>query len=352
MRHGLTAEWKGHNIMLTDPSTPLNDAHHGRTFLLDIKHMGENKLVTTEEQRPITQVKPAKSLKEQLQILKKRGLAVEDDAEALRILERSNYYRLRGYYIHLQKTDSDEFLPGVSFTQISELHDFDNELRALLLGLLLDVEIVARARIAYTMAQAWGAMGYRNIANYGKGCDAERFAELMDKIDQDLGKSRERFIKTYNEKYEGQFPVWVAVEVISFGELSKMYYLLPIEMKKTVAAAYDGLDEALLTNWIQCSAMLRNICAHNSRLYARSIPTPIKVEKVQEMRLSAITGAGFKIRNQSLFSYLLALRRISVDKTWNSFLTEFDALLKKYDCYVEPIRLGLPYQWKQLLQNK
>lgn len=307
---------------------------------------------TTVEQQPITQVKPAKSLEEQLQILKNRGLVVEDDAEALKVLERSNYYRLRGYYIHLQNPDSDEFLPGVSLAQISGLHDFDNELRVLLLKLLLDVEIVARARIAYTIAQAWGAMGYRDIANYGEKCNADKFTELMDKIDQDLGNSRERFIKTYIEKYNGQFPIWVAVEVISFGELSKLYHLLPIEMRKTIAAAYDGLDETLLTNWVQCSAMLRNICAHNSRLYARSIPTPIKVEKVQEMRLSAITGAGFKIRNQSLFSYLLALRRISVDKTWNSFLTEFDALLKKYDCYVEPIRLGLPYQWKQLLQNK
>ena len=34
--HGLTAGWKKHNIILTDPSTPLDDAHHGGTFLLDI----------------------------------------------------------------------------------------------------------------------------------------------------------------------------------------------------------------------------------------------------------------------------------------------------------------------------
>lgn len=305
----------------------------------------------TETATAVT-VKPQKTLEEQIDILKSRKLYIEDDADAMRVLERSNYYRLRGYYIHLQEKGSDDFKPGVSFTSISALHDFDNELRILLLKLLLDIEVIARARIAYTVAHAWGPMGYRDITNYGVSCDNDKFTELMDSIDSDLANSRERFIKTYIDKYAGQFPIWVAVEVMSFGDLSKLYHLLPTEQKKNIANAYDYLDESLLTNWIQCAAMLRNLCAHNSRLYSRNIPTPITIEREKQNFVSEVTNGTFAIRPQSLFSYLLAIRRISTPATWNSFIHEFEALLQKYDCFVEPIRMGLPYQWKQLLFEK
>lgn len=297
-------------------------------------------------------VKPPTTLDKQIEILKSRKLYIEDDEAAMSVLESSNYYRLRGYYIHLQEKGSDDFKPGVSFTYISALHDFDNELRILLLKLLLDIEVVARARIAYTVAHAWGTTGYLDIENYGSSCDQKKFDELKGKIESDLKNSRERFISTYNEKYAGQFPIWVVVEVMSFGDLSKLYHLLPTELRRNIANSYDYLDEALLTNWIQCSAMLRNLCAHNSRLYSRSIPTPITIEKKMKEYISEITDNSFTIQEHSLFSYLLAIRRISKSPTWNAFLHDFEALLQKYDCFVEPIRLGLPYRWKEILFYK
>lgn len=97
-------------------------------------------------------IKPPTELEKQVEILKNRGLFFDNDTEAIRTLEHINYYRLRGYYIHLQK--EDVFEKGVSFNQIVALHNFDSELRLLLLSVLLDVEIVARARISYIIAHA------------------------------------------------------------------------------------------------------------------------------------------------------------------------------------------------------
>ena len=305
----------------------------------------------TDENRTQINVKPPTTHIDQVNILKSRGLIFGDEEKAAQILEYTNYYRLRGYYIHLQKAGSDDFQEGVTFEQILSLHDFDNELRNLLLRLLLDIEIVARTRIAYVVAHEWGAMGYRNENNYA-GADHEKFDELMSRIDDDLGKSRERFIKTYNQKYAGQFPIWVAVEVMSFGDLSKLYHLIPTPLKKKIAAAYDGLDESLLTNWIQCSAILRNLCAHNSRIYARNIPIPTKIESNVQSEIGKATKGKFQAKPQTLFSYLLAIRRISNAITWNSFVDDFDQLLQKYASVVEPIRLGMPYQWKQFLDKK
>jgi abortive infection bacteriophage resistance protein len=299
---------------------------------------------------PIT-VKPPTTHEEQVNILKSRGLIIGDAEEAAKVLEFTNYYRLRGYYIHLLKDNSDDFKEGVTFEQILALHDFDNSLRILLLRLLLDIEIVARTRIAYSIAHTWGPLGYRDEANY-HGVSPDLFTVLMSRIDDDLNKSHERFIKTYNQKYAGQFPIWVAVEVMSFGDLSKLYHLLPGPLKKKISSAYDGLDETLLTNWIQCCAVLRNLCAHNSRIFSRNIPIPIKIESATQTKISVDTKGKFKAKPQTLFSYLLAIQRISNAKVWNSFLDDFDLLLQKYSDVVEPIRLGMPYQWRRYLSKK
>ena len=290
-------------------------------------------------------IKPPTELEKQVEILKNRGLFFDNDTEAIRTLEHINYYRLRGYYIHLQK--EDVFEKGVSFNQIVALHNFDSELRLLLLSVLLDVEVVARARISYIIAHAWGAMGYREKSNYS--CSPEKVDELMDKLDADLKQSNERFIKTHQDKYGGQFPIWVAVEVMSFGDLSKLYSLLPTSLKKNIANSYDYLDEKLLTNWIHGASVLRNVCAHNGRIYNRSIPTPITIEAEMLNHVNIITGGKFTVYPQSFFAYLLALRRISTKEAWDTFMAGFCHLVQKYDGLIELRRLGIPYQWKSLL---
>lgn len=296
-------------------------------------------------------VKPATTIEQQVNILKSRGLEIQDEAEAAKVLECTNYYRLRGYYIHLQKEGSDDFIEGTSFNQICALHDFDNELRNLLLKILLDIEVVARSRIAYSIAHAWGPMGYRDESNYGDN-KHEKFETLMNRIDDDLSKSRERFIKTYIEKYDGQFPIWVAVEVMSYGDLSKLYALLPTEIKKRIASAYEGLDDALLTNWIQCSSILRNLCAHNSRIYARGIPLPIIIESDVQKNIKIANNNKFEAKPHSLFAYLLAIKRISNANVWNAFIIDFWKLIDKYNEVIELDKLGIPYRGDQFLSQK
>ena len=42
--------------------------------------------------------KPALSLQDQLALLESRGLDIEDQDEALELLQHNNYYRLEGYW--------------------------------------------------------------------------------------------------------------------------------------------------------------------------------------------------------------------------------------------------------------
>ena len=71
------------------------------------------------------------------------------------------------------------------------------------------------------------------------------------------------------KKYDGHFPLWVAVELFSFGMLSRFYSDMKTEDKKQLARRLYGTVPKNVSSWLRCCTDLRNICAHYGRLYYR-----------------------------------------------------------------------------------
>ncbi|UOF90092.1 Abi family protein [Fodinisporobacter ferrooxydans] len=76
------------------------------------------------EQNPFLSLKPPATFEEQIQILKSRGLIIEDEDFAIRTLKKINYYRLSAYGLSLKQ--NDQYQPGVTFNQIYALYEFDH----------------------------------------------------------------------------------------------------------------------------------------------------------------------------------------------------------------------------------
>ena len=94
--------------------------------------------------------KPPLTYRQQLDLLKTRGLQVPDEPFALHILAHHNYYRLSAYRFSFSVPGaSDQFQPGTTFTQLWDLYHFDRSLRQLVLEACKRVEISARSRLAY-----------------------------------------------------------------------------------------------------------------------------------------------------------------------------------------------------------
>lgn len=89
------------------------------------------------------------------------------------------------------------------------------------------------------------------------------------------------FIRHNFDKHEGNIPVWAAAEIMSFGTLSKRITNLktgsdlPFSKiaKSYTYSAKSGKpvkpSKKILVSWIQSCVVLRNICAHNGRIYNR-----------------------------------------------------------------------------------
>ena len=90
-------------------------------------------------------LKDPKTYEEQLEILKSRGMIVGNDANALHILERTNYYRLSAYVL-AYKQDDDCYKDGTSIENIYSLYEFDRRFRIILMAMLEQVEIAKAKR--------------------------------------------------------------------------------------------------------------------------------------------------------------------------------------------------------------
>lgn len=220
----------------------------------------------------------------QLDLLKSRGLAVSDEPFALHCLAHHNYYRLSAYrFPFTVQGDPDTFLPGTTFEQIWQLYDFDRGLRKLIIEACKRIEISVRSRWAYEIGHQLGAQAYEDARNFPK---FRSHASTMTRLDEEITRSKELFVQHYQQKYNTARPeVWVAVEVASFGTISKLLkYTEPPRLRQDIADTYQ-LDEKTLCSLFHHLSILRNTAAHHSRIWNRKFTFSVKLPKKKPANL-------------------------------------------------------------------
>ena len=91
--------------------------------------------------------KDFKTIDEQIEILRSRGLTIEDEAEAKDFLLRNNYYRVSGYSLTLRK--NDVFAKSATFQNIEDIYNFDHEFRHIILHHIETIEVQIKSIYAY-----------------------------------------------------------------------------------------------------------------------------------------------------------------------------------------------------------
>lgn len=215
--------------------------------------------------------KPALSYADQQQRMVDRGLAVPDSQELDRWLRNISYYRLSAYALPF-KDDRKHFLPGTTLQQITDLYRFDCRLRMVVMDAIERVEVALRSAFANGMAYNYGPFGYAEPKNFAAGF---KHAEFMAALTKEEGRSSETFVGHFRSKYtaEQHLPVWMAVELLSFGELSKVYKSLAPPLKRDIAKLL-GTTDHFAGSWLHSLSYVRNICAHHSRLWNRILRVP------------------------------------------------------------------------------
>lgn len=220
--------------------------------------------------------KPHLTYQQQLELLKNRVLIVKDEKFAIIKLQHISYYRLSAYFLPFQST-KDRFDDETTFETIIELYHFDKELRILTFSAIEKIEIFLRTSIAYNFSKNHTVFGYTDGENFC--CDEKDFEWLMSDITKETSRSKETFVKHFRDIYtDDNLPIWMVVEIISFGTLSKLYTMLCAQTEKEILNGIN-LPSFVFKNWLHLFSYVRNISAHHSRLWNRQFVIKAKIPK-------------------------------------------------------------------------
>ena len=292
-------------------------------------------------------LKPALTYDEQIDRLKSvHNLVIADDTIALEILKKVNYYRLSGYGIGLaKKDDKEKYIDGISLEHIYRLYEFDSAFRNLLIHVIEQLEIQLRTQISNYLALKYGSEGYMNPDNFtGKRKkDGELVhSAVIDSFKKECNHQKNApFVKHHMDKYEGRFPIWVAIELFTFGNLSSLYSIMQEEDRKEIAMRYNT-DPKYLGSWILALIEIRNICAHYGRLYNMPLKqTPYLYSEYHKYKSKKLN---------KIFPALITIKRmLNNDARWAEYVAQLELLMDdNKDVVVLPF-MGFPEEWKAVL---
>jgi len=72
-------------------------------------------------------IKPPTTYKQQIEKLRSRGCIIDDEAYAIDILAKVNYYRLTAYFLPFKKQDNS-YREGTNINSIYNIYEFDRKL--------------------------------------------------------------------------------------------------------------------------------------------------------------------------------------------------------------------------------
>lgn len=284
--------------------------------------------------------KPALTYGAQVRQLQARGMVIADEAAAEFYLQHLNYYRLSGYWLPFESDHgSHQFAAGTTFEAVLDLYTFDRELRLLLLDAIERIEVSTRAQWAYRFGHLHGAHAHLNPA---LAVNQKHWRKNKEDLEKEVDRADEAFIRhlitTYSEDLP---PIWAVCEVMSMGLLSRWYAnLKPMQPRSLISNVY-GLDESVFASWLHHLSVVRNVCAHHSRLWNRDfsrVPPQATVSK--PAALSGQFVQDHKLYNTLVISlYLMDI--ISPQHHWRERLKD---LLNRHDTRLAD--MGFPADWQ------
>lgn len=212
-------------------------------------------------------VKPFFSYEQQIEELQHKGIIL-DYIDCLNFLKKVNYYRFSAYLLPYKGKTL-----GLEFSRIKKIYEFDSKLRVLVIPIIIEIiEAKFRSRLAYLFSEKYGAEGYLDSDNFSTKHSHEVFLSQIEKCINDNRQSV--VIKHHKEKYEGHYPLWVIIEFFTMGMLSYFYSDMKRGDKKHLVKemGFSRSDQEI-ESWLRCLTILRNKCAHYSRLYYSVFPS-------------------------------------------------------------------------------
>ena len=199
-------------------------------------------------------MKEYKNSDELLKYIISKGISVNNEEDALNKIKTYSYYSIINTYNDVFKNTNNEYEKNVSFDEVYALFEFDKNLRSIFLKYSLEIEIILKSLLAETISSRYGIKEYLIKENFDDTINETIVTESINVINEEINKQngKHEAITHYIDKY-GFVPPFVLIKILTLGELSKLYAMLKQSDRQSISKNFT---------------MIRNICAHNDRLFS------------------------------------------------------------------------------------
>lgn len=299
-----------------------------------------------------------KTIDEQIEILRSKGMVFEDYDKAREILLRENYFFLNGYRSPFLMNGTKRFIEGTTFEELYSLFTFDRFFRNIIFKNVLIVENNYKSIYSYVLSKKYGykEKDYLNINNFDRSKEKNRqINDLLRKLKRQIRingyqhQATSHYINNY-----GYIPMWVGVKVLSFGLMSELFTILKEEDRKEISNYY-GLNSDKIENYMSILANYRNLCAHEDILFNHETQKCIADTTFHlQLGIPKVDDEYIYGKND-IFALLIILKELLTADDFkmmmNEICYEIDKLsskLKVIDVNKVLFRMGFPENYKQL----
>jgi abortive infection bacteriophage resistance protein len=292
--------------------------------------------------------KTYKSYRQQINILRSRGMVIGKGSQcsrAMRILETENYYNVINGYKELFLASpatpaSDEvYKTGTTFGEVYALYNFDRELRNIYLKYLLKIENTFKTVIAHEFSAKYGHDNYLKIENFDTSSERNISSaiKLIGDIQQEIARQMNKHhqVVTHYMTVHGYIPLWVLVNVLTFGKIENFYKNMKPN-DKTIVSKQFGLQPDELAKFMHMLALARNKCAHDERFFDMKFKERIHTKSIKNFSVLGIVRAkdgSYTYGTNDVYAiaimFALLLSKTDLKEFISSMKTTFNKLQKQ-----------------------
>ena len=303
--------------------------------------------------------KTFKTLDEQIEILKNKGLIINDEEKAKEILFRENYFFVNGYRHLFQRENLDsKFIAGTTFEELYGAFIFDRNIRNIMFKYILIVENNVKSIIGYQLSRKYGykEKEYLNPKNFSQdNIKIRQVYDVLNKVKRQMRVNGIQHAATshYMTNY-GYVPMWILVKVLSFGIISELYSILKIEDQIAISSFYKINSSTLMVN-LQLLSNFRNLCAHEDILYDHRTQKVIPDSKYHSLLNIEKKDNEYIYGKNDLFALIIIMKQMLSKEEFDDLLYQIGYEVDILDGKVDTVslktilnKMGFPINFRDI----
>ena len=291
-------------------------------------------------------------------LINEKKLIIKDRVYAETILKRISYFSLvSGYKDPFKNPSTNTYKYGIEFGHLVELYNFDEQLREIFLKYMMKIERMMCSLISYYFSFYYGdqQQDYLDVNNYEyTPANVQKINKLIS-IMSDLCCSNEYSYINHHRNRHQNIPLWVLVNAMTFGQISKMYGFLKQSMKSNIAKNFTGVMHFELEKMLKVMTKFRNVCAHGERLFSYRTVDGIPDLQVHKFLNIPKTGKEYKFGKHDLFANVIMFKSLLDPQDFSEFKSRISNAIKTYvqksNSLTESdllLRMGFPQNWEAI----